>query len=182
VDRAFGGLARPQCGVRPGDILRFGEALFSPGVRQDDAAEFPPGPFGSPVLRLCFLAAGPWRLQLRGRLPGVAAPRWLSVFVAGVRVQALLVEASPVGGESQVSLSFRLDHRGHEDMIEVWLETPLGGLPDPRRPGALELAAERLASVAGQRCAGAGPGGDAAVDHPLDRGDDAADRGTLVGV
>lgn len=182
VDRAFGGLARPQRGIKPGDILRFGEALFSPGVRQDDAAEFPPGPFGSPVLRLCFLAAGPWRLRLRGRLPGVAAPRWLSLFVAGRRVQALLLEASPEGGSQEVALSFPLDHRGHEDMIEVWLETPLGGLPDPRRPGALELEAARLASVPRQTRAGAGGGGDAAVDHPLDRGGDAADRGTLVGV
>ena len=182
VDRAFGGLAWPQRGVRPGDVIRFGEALFSPGVRQDDAAEFPPGPFGSPALRFCYLAAGPWRLTLRGRLPGVAASRWLSLFVAGRRVQALLLEASPEGESQEVALSLLLDHRGHEDMIEAWLETPLGGLPDPRRPGALELAAERLASVPGQRGAGAGPGGDAAVDHPLDRGDDAADCGALVGV
>lgn len=182
VDRAFGGLVLPQRGVRPGDAIRFGEALFSPALRRDDAEEFPPGPFGSAVMRLCYLAAGPWRLTLRGRLPGVAAPRWLSVFVGGERVRAMLLEASAPGVEQEVALSFLLDHRGHEDMIEVWLETPLGGLPDPRRPGALELGAARLASVPGRLLQGAGPGLDAAVDHALDRGGDGADRGTLVGI
>lgn len=142
IDRCFGALRPLQHGLGAGDTIRFGEALFSPAARADDPADTGPGPFGVPLLRFCYLAAGRWRLSLRGRLPGAELPRWLSLVVGGRRVLAHELEGG--AAPCRVEASCLLEHDVHEHMIEVRLEDAAGRLPDPHRPEALELAAERL--------------------------------------
>ncbi|MFC7692591.1 hypothetical protein ACFQY5_26460 [Paeniroseomonas aquatica] len=75
-------------------------------------------------------------------MPAAPGPRWLSLFVGGERVLAHPVAAAAAA--APVEAGCVLDHRLHEDMIEVWLEDAAGRRPDPHRPAALELAAERL--------------------------------------
>jgi len=146
VNRAFQDCCDPHFGLRPGNKVRFSEALFCPPALGDEVDPGKAEALGTCIIRHCYLAVGTWRVAIRGSVPLGNEPRWLNIFVGGQRCHNYMVASSSGEHESErhIETEFTLNQKVHEHMVEVWLQDSTRAALDPGRNCALEMEAAYL--------------------------------------